>query len=215
MRAARRTRSAACALAAVLVAFVAALAAPARAQTSLPAAVELVAVRAFSLGEGYRYEWCAEAPRVDEGLVLVLRADPDLLRPRAVGEPVLYAGGIPAERVHAGHLSGHVVVIVPGRPALETTRLWLGEPALPERIDARHGLEQEALARAAGIAPPDARQIERARQRGGASVTLPDRDALRPLLADWIERWAPQDRSAIRAYSVPRAPTAATPLETK
>jgi hypothetical protein len=173
-------------------------------------AIELLASVPFVLDEPYPHEWRREQPSARSGLILVLRADPELARPRQTFEPVLYVGRETAERVNAPE-NGNLVVLVPapldaaGAVALDlaTTPIWFGSPDLPERVDAEV-IERElalALARGAGPATP----AERARLRASAGETVHARDRLEldPLLADLIEFYSPEETDLVRGLRVP------------
>ncbi len=133
------------------------LATPPLPETPAPVRGVLYA-RPFTLDAPFRYDWSAEHPEVSSGLVLVLEADPALLRPRETQEPVLFVGALPAQRVTRAFESGRVVVLVPGPVDLASDPVWFGTPGLPEQVDAttaraERGLALEALAREYGAAP--------------------------------------------------------------
>jgi hypothetical protein len=137
----------------------------------LPAPVRSVLyARTFTLEAGFRSDWSAEHPEVREGTILVLEADPALLRPRETAEPVLYAGPYVAQRISRAHESGRVVVFVPGRVDLAVEPVWFGTPGLPEQADAATVRSERALADAARIRPLDARSVNVVVARGGDSA---------------------------------------------
>ena len=92
-----------------LVAFLG-LAAGALAQTPpippVPAAVDLVYAAPFTLQQGFRSDWRNDRPIVTGGYLMVLRVNPNLVYPRQVSQPVLYAGVQTAERINVGYTSG-------------------------------------------------------------------------------------------------------------
>jgi hypothetical protein len=172
-----------------------------------PASIrEVVLVQPFELDTAYRYDWRKDRPNVREGYVLVIRVDPELVRPRADVEPVLYVGKQTAERFNVGHGSGHVVAFVPTPLAeddpehvdLERAIIWFGDADMPERIDAQEIQRQHDRALAAGIAPSTREAITRARERGGKLVHLPNKDALTRHAADLVERYAPDEADLVR-----------------
>jgi len=175
------------------------------ADAELPAGgVELLDAVPFALDEPFVHEWRVEKPSVASGLLLVLRADPELVRPRQTAEAVLYVGSQTAERCSFPETSGILVALVPAPLAadgsvaldLDTAPIWFGRRELPERVDARRIEEERALARRAGIGP--ARRLD-ARARALEPVRARDRNELEATyLADLIERWSPEeaDRAA-------------------
>jgi hypothetical protein len=170
-----------------------------------PAAIDkLVLAREFTLERGYKFAWRKERPLVTRGSMLVLKVKPDLVYPRQVAEPVLYVGNQTAARVNVGHQSGYVVAIVPGKLDLTKTPIWFGTPDLPERSTAETIKEERRLAEQAGIKPPSAAEIASAQQKGGGPLKVADRDALRPKLADLIQRYAPDETDLIKRLRVPR-----------
>src|SRR5688572_3392583 len=123
--------------------------------------IELLAAVPFVLDEPFVHEWRAEKPVVSSGYLLVLKADPDLVRPRQTYEAVLYAGSEVAERCNFPENGSHLVALVPapldgrGRVALDldSTPIWFGSLELPERVDAARIADELELARARGIGP--------------------------------------------------------------
>ena len=156
---------------ALVAAAAGALAGPAVAMPPLPetpAPVRgLLYARPFTLGTPFRYDWSAEHPEVREGLMLVLEADPALLRPRETQEPVLFVGSLPAQRVTRGFESGRVVVLVPGPVDLAADPIWFGTPGLAEQVDAAVARAERGLAARAAIAPPGRRAAAAALAKGG------------------------------------------------
>lgn len=148
-----------------------ALAGPAVATPPLPetpAPVRgLLYARPFTLDTPFRYEWSAEHPEVRSGLMLVLEADPALLRPRETQEPVLFVGSLPAQRVTRAFESGRVVVLVPGPVDLAADPIWFGTPGLPEQVDAATARAERGLAARAAIGPPGRRAADTALAKGG------------------------------------------------
>lgn len=177
-----------------------------------PIKAELLYARPFVLAETYRHAWRAERPVVHGGFLLVLQADPSLLRPRQTAEPVLYVGEQTAERVNVGHRSGRLVVVVPAplderrQPVLDWERapIWFGSPALPEQIDAADIREELRRAQAAGVRPPGRRAVEQARSRGGEAWIVADPDELQRLAAHLVLEWAPEERELAEGILVPR-----------
>jgi len=159
------------ALALLVAALAVALAGPAVATPPLPetpAPVRgLLYARPFTLDTPFRYDWSAEHPEVRAGLMLVLEADPALLRPRETQEPVLFVGSLPAQRVTRAFESGRVVVLVPGPVDLAADPIWFGTPGLPEQVDAAAARAERGLAARAAIGPPGQRAADAALAKGG------------------------------------------------
>ena len=158
-------------LAALVTAAAVAVAGPAVATPPLPetpAPVRgLLYARPFTLDTPFRYDWSAEHPEVREGLMLVLEADPALLRPRETQEPVLFVGSRPAQRITRTFESGRVVVLVPGPVDLAADPIWFGTPGLPEQVDAAAARAERGLAARAAIGPPGRRAADAALAKGG------------------------------------------------
>lgn len=182
-----------------------------RPQASAPAAdqpIEILHAQPFVLDQGWVHEWRREKPLVSSGVILVLRTDPELVRPRNTFEPVLYVGAQTAERVN-GPENGNLVVIVPapvdarGRVALElaTAPIWFGTPELPERVDAAAIARELALARSRGAGP--AAQRSRTARAGSDAIHARDRADLDPYLADLIELYSPEEVDLVRGLRVP------------
>ncbi len=157
----------------------AAVAAEPTAMPATPAAARgVLYARAFTVDVPFAYEWSAERPAVGEGMLLVLEADPALLRPRETQEPVLFVGRHPAQRVSRGWQTGRIVVLVPARVDLATEPVWFGTPGLPEQVDAATAAAERTLAAARGVRPLPAAAVAAARQRGGDAARFPDALAL-------------------------------------
>ena len=159
-----------------------------------PAAVEsIIYARKFTLENGYPFNWSKERPVVTSGYLLVLKVNPDLVFPRQSAEPVLYVGTQTAERVNHGFPSGHVIAIAPGDVALNEALLWFGTPELPERVDTNVAKAELDVAKAAGIKPFSAKELDAARARGGAELNgATIVDVLR-VAADLIRQYAPEE----------------------
>jgi hypothetical protein len=118
---------------------------------------------------------------------MVLRVNPNLVFPRQVGQPILYAGVQTAERINVGYTSGYIVVIVPNPVDLSRDRIWFGTPGLPEQVTSNTALFELRMAEAAGIAvtPPDV--LNRALR---PALSLPDRTELLRQAAALIHQYA-------------------------
>ena len=156
----------------------------------LPAPVRNVLyARPFTLEAGFRSDWSAERPEVREGTILVLEADPALLRPRETAEPILYVGPYVAQRISRAHESGRVVAFVPGRVDLAVEPVWFGTPGLPEQVDAAAVRAERALADAARIRPLDARSVKVAVARGGVAARFASRLELLQALDELVREY--------------------------
>jgi len=170
--------------------------------------VTLIAARPFTLDVPYAHDWRAERPTVQAGMLLVLGVDPDLVHPRQGYEPVLYVGGQTAERVNAGHESGHLIAIVPapldasGQVALDLAAapIFFGAPALPEQVDAAIVAKELAAAKARGIVPPTPEQVATALQ---PQVPFHDAYDVRVYAADLIEAWSPTEVDLVSGIRAP------------
>ena len=137
---------------------------------------------AVSFGTPYPWHYASDLPVVTDAIALVVTVEnaventvderasaQDLLRPRNIGQRVLYADGWPVEilaldpgrpvaKLASGAAPGRALVLAPvtGLGPAAALRVYFGDDALPERIDAAH--RKQSLAEAAGIAPlsPDA-----------------------------------------------------------
>ena len=165
----------------------------------------LLYAQPFTLADSYRYEWSAEMPSIHMGTILVVAVDPSLARPRDARPPVLYAGDTPVEIVNTGYSSGNLVVVVPEGVDPATRPLYYGEPALPEQIDAEAGGEALAMAWMRGASPFLPGVWDAARAVGGEPVELADRAALYRLLADLVDRYAPDEHGLAESWRLPPA----------
>jgi hypothetical protein len=110
--------------------------------------------------------------------MLVLEADPALLRPRETQEPILFVGSLPAQRVTRDFESGRVVVLVPGPVDLAADPIWFGTPGLPEQVDAAAARAERGLATRAAIAPAGRRAAGAALAKGGAPARFASKTEL-------------------------------------
>jgi hypothetical protein len=174
------------------------------------APVELVAAQPFVLDEPFTHYWRKEQPDVRSGYLLVLHADPDLIRPRQTFEPVLYVGEQTAERCNTGAVSGHLVCVVPaetdasGRVLLDPTKvpIWFGAPDLPERIDGQAIRTALAQARTKGVGPVRVAQTMRA-FASASTLHARDRSELELAIADLIEVYSPTEEALVEGLRVP------------
>ena len=161
---------------------------------------QIVWARPFQLEVPHKYGWNREKPEITEGLLLVLKVDGKLARPRQVGMPVLFAGTVPVQRTNAGFESGHVVVIVPGRPDLKKTVFYFGSAELPERIDADRGREELASAQEVGCRPFAAKAIEKVLPPETEPLQVKNIVDLFYEVSDLILRYAPDEVELAERY---------------
>lgn len=163
--------------------------------------LDLTQIQPFRLERSFRFDWRRERPEVRSGMLIVLRADPDLLTRRNALEPVLYAGNHTVQRLNAGDESGFVVGIVPARLDLAAEPIWFGEPGLPERIDAKTIASERERAARAGIEPTPRSAIE---NRTRKLVVVPDLTTLlREQAANFVLEFSPQERRLADAWRLP------------
>lgn len=171
------------------------------------AAARVVSATPFRLQQPAIHAWSAEQLQYDAGLLLVLAVDDsELLVRRQVAEPVLYVGAMPVERINDGRISGHVVALLPsvtgadgGVAAAGSERLaFLGQPALPEQIDARMAAAELARAQAAGL------PVSRLGDADVEPLLFPDRGELGAFSATLVAQYAPDEQDLVRGLSVPR-----------
>ncbi|MFT5290801.1 MAG: hypothetical protein ACI8QS_003552 [Planctomycetota bacterium] len=165
--------------------------------------IEVLEVQSFTLSEHGMNRMRADGLSYNEGVLLVLRAEPERWQLRQSFDNVLYVGQQTATRVNHGASSGNLVVIVPGPLDLSAARIFLGEPDLPERITQAELERQVDLAQAAGVEPLGA-GLTRVRQ----AQTLHAADELELYLhaSYLVERYAPDERDLINGLRVKRVP---------
>lgn len=93
----------------------------------------ILCARPVTFTTPYPWHYAKDAPPVESGTVLVVRADANLLRPRNVGQRVLYAAGSPVELL--ARAGGTALVLVSQALPDEPTRVWFDVETLPERVD--------------------------------------------------------------------------------
>ena len=171
---------------------------------TLPASVaDLLYARRFTLAEGYKWSWPADAPPVRAGVIVVLRVDSQLVVPRNTLSPILYAGDRMVQTLNHGHISGKVIGIVPGDVDLLKTPIWFGSPRVPAQVNEQSVRKERDLAEKAGIRPFDAKRVEGATK---APLEAPDfQTLLRGELADLVLEHAPQESHLARKWRLPEA----------
>lgn len=127
-----------------------------------------------------RWEWSLDKPGVIDTTALVVRADPELLRPRDVGQRVLFVEGWPAEVLW--HSGDRALVLAPMAVPDAGARVWFGDAVLPETIGAEE--RGTALGRVAGWLP----QTPKARADTLAWPADARRRELVTVLRVWMER---------------------------
>ncbi len=148
-----------------------------------PAAVgALISARPFVLEQGFHYDWRAERPLVTSGHLLVLAVAPDLVYPRQTAEPILYVGDQTAMRLNVAYPSGRLLALIPGDLPVSGTRIWFGQPGLPEQETAASIEAAGRAAELAGLGPLPAVDVSGALERGGATLEATDLGALLDLV---------------------------------
>lgn len=133
------------------------------------------------------YPWHYQSPpaTLDEATVLVVEGAEGHLRPREVGQRILFVDGNPVEILARD--GARAVVLVPARLDSGDVRVWFGDEGLPERVDAT-ALHQARVAAAGLPLRPVA--------RWGVDWEVSGRNDLLRLLVDWTMRCeAPATRS--------------------
>ena len=151
----------------------------------------LIYARPFTLEEGLPYQWSAERPWIQDGMLLVIEADPDLVRLRESAEPVLYAGRFSLRRLARDENSGRLLVLVPTQLNLAEEGIFFGSPDLPERITMAQAMEQMRVARSAGVTPLDRSVVRAALHVGGPIAKLHSRTELWRLIEDLVAEYLP------------------------
>ncbi len=164
---------------------------------ALPAGIRaVVAVRPFRVATPWPHEWRADRPEVREGWIVVLTADPALVRPRQTEQAVLMAGAMTLEVVHVAPESGTVIAILPRDPAgdrveIDALPFHVASPALPESLSVGQAEAKRAAAVAAGIGPRPAAEWTRARAAGGTAIDFRDREELDRSIAALMRTFMP------------------------
>jgi len=164
---------------------------------------KMLYAKPFVLEQPFATEWREEQPLVHAGYVVVLEVDPNLVWPRALPQPILFAGDAVAERINHGHRSGRVIAIVPapldaeGNVTLDLSKtpIWFGSPGLPEQVTARRIAAERRLAEHLGnrITLADSVAPALLEGRGTEAIQAADRAALLVHIGLLIERYSPQE----------------------
>lgn len=165
------------------------------------AVIDIERIQPFRLEKSFKYDWRRERPDVRFGLLVVLKVDPDLVMPKNLLEPVLYAGNQTVQRLNHGHESGFVIGIIPQEIDLSQDPVWFGAPNLPERIDAKMIAKERSKAERSGISALKSTDIQsRTRNMVVASdlTTL-----LREQAADLLLEFSPQEKQLADAWRLP------------
>ena len=164
--------------------------------------LDLMYARPFSLSKGYKFNWRKDQPVIDSGVIVVLKVDPELVIPRNAPEPILYAGDMVVQRLNHGHLSGHVIAIIPGAFDFSTQPVWFGKPGLPLAATTS-SIKSERAAAYADLQPLPAQNI-RAVTRG--HMQAPNlASLLRGEIADLVLQFSPEESDLARKWRLPEA----------
>lgn len=162
---------------------------------------DIVRIQPFRLEKPFKYDWRSDQPDVYSGLLVVVKVDPNMVRPRNGLEPVLYAGNQTVQRLNHGHESGFVLGIIPEQIDLSKEPIWFGTPALPERIDAKMIAGERAKAKRSGM--PSLKSID-IQSRTKNPVTVPDLTTLlREQAADLLLEFSPQEKRLADSWRLP------------
>jgi hypothetical protein len=156
---------------------------------------KLLEARRFTLDTPHRYNWMKDHPAIEDGTLIVVDVDPECARPRQSAMPVLYAGKVPVEIANRGYPSGRIVAIVPGYVNLAEVPIYYGSPTLPERVDEARGEQELAAARSAGFQPFVVSEL-----KATTAAKLADSKALYRVVADLIDRHAPDEKARAQGY---------------
>lgn len=163
--------------------------------------IDLLEIQPFQLKAGYSYDWLESRPLVSDGLLVVLRVNPNYVVPLNVAEPVLYAGDRTVQRLNQGNGSGYVIGIIPGEIDLASAPIWFGTPELPERVTPDVIKEERALADKAGIKPFSVDKI------GGALRDAIGAEDLAALLrgpaGDLVLKFSPDEKDLVETWRLP------------
>jgi hypothetical protein len=169
---------------------------------ALPAAViDILEIQPFRLKEGYQYDWLESRPFVSDGLLVVLRVDPNYVVPRDTAEPVLYAGDRTVQRLNQGQGSGYVIGIIPGDLDLAAEPIWFGRPELPERVTPEVIKAERALADSAGIKPFSPEKVTAVRRAPIEAADLAD--LLRGPAGDLVLNYSPDEKDLVETWRLP------------
>ena len=147
-----------------------ALAAEPPATATLPVAADaLVAAQRVHLETPWTYTWTAEPRAVADAVLIAVRVDADLARPRQTWTPVLYAGDAAVEILAGSDDNTCVVGLVPADDLASRTLYW-GPQRLPEQVTAALGRDAAEGALQAGASPLG----EAADRLTGKAVNLPE-----------------------------------------
>lgn len=166
-----------------------------------PVAVQdILYAQPFTLTEGYPYDWSKDRPMVTSGQIVVFQVNPDLVYARQIAEPVLYVGGISAERINEGYQSGRVIAIVPDTVGpdgklihQDLSKAWFGTPELPERVDAAMVAAESRLATQAGVKALSSDKVTHAKLAGGETVRLANKYRLLGVASKLVTQYAPDE----------------------
>lgn len=163
--------------------------------------IDIERIQPFRLEKSFEYDWRRDHPEVRSGLLVVFKVDPDLVMPRNVLEPVLYAGNQTVQRLNHGYESGFVIGIIPGRIDLSKEPVWFGTPALPERIDAKMIAKERTMAERSGISALKSTDIQ---SRTKEPVVASDLTTLlREQAANLLLEFSPQEKRLAESWRLP------------
>ena len=167
------------------------------------ATIDIVYAKPFQLNQGYTHDWSEERPFVKEGILIVLKVNPDLVRPTNAEQPVLYAGNQTVQRLNHGYESGHVIGIIPGRVDLSQTPIWFGGRDLPEHVTIETKGSERTLAKILNIKAYPKDKIQSVMRADFTAESL--FELLRDEAAELVLQYSPEEKYLAEDWRLPIA----------
>ncbi len=93
----------------------------------------ILCARPVTFTKPYPWHYAKDAPPLTSGTVLLIQGDADLLRPRNIGQRMLFVAGNPVEVL--ARAGGTALVLTSEALPDAPTRVWFDIDTLPERVD--------------------------------------------------------------------------------
>ncbi len=164
---------------------------------------DILFAKPFTLEQGYNYDWSQERPIVKEGVIVVLKVDPELVVPRDAQQPILFADQQIVQRLNHGNESGHSIAIIPGRVDLSTVKLWFASPSLVAQISTNKIDYKTALAKNDAIKAFNQQKLSSVTQQNTSVSNL--YVLLRDVVAELVMQYSPEDNHLARDWQLPIA----------
>lgn len=165
-----------------------------------PQQLELLHAERFHVDKPFQFTSRADRAAYQDGWLMVLAGDPELLRLRQVRQPVLFVGNQVASRINHGVGSGKLVVLVPGDFKVETAPIFFGGDTLPEELR-QPAIDSELdAARAAGAKVPSGPALANAVREGVR--TFADDYQLRLRAIELVALHAPDEQALIQSANL-------------